>query len=355
MTEFSENIIEWFNKHGRHDLPWQRNPTPYRVWVSEIMLQQTQVATAVPYFQKFMDQFPTVSTLATADLDQVLHLWSGLGYYARARNLHKTAKSIEDEHQGNFPRSIKRLEEFSGVGRSTAGAIAALSMDMHAVILDGNVKRVLTRFHAIEGWTGKTEIQNKLWRIAERHTPKKNIAAYTQAIMDLGATVCTRSNPSCGKCPLSENCSALNTNSIDKFPEKKRKKKLPIKSVVMFIFQNESGEVYLEKRPPRGVWGSLYSFPENCKEITKASDYSSKHFLLSGYTTLLEPLRHTFSHYHLDIQPQIIAVAKNSYQLAESGGWLWYPLDHSIQVGLAAPVKKLLTVLALNMHKEEKL
>ena len=309
------------------------------------MLQQTQVMTVIPYFHEFMERFPTVEALAIADLDQVLHLWSGLGYYARARNLHRTAISIVDDYHGKFPNSVDELGKLPGIGRSTAGAIAALSMNISAPILDGNVKRVLTRFYAIQGWTEQTDVKKQLWRIAENNTPQKDVSAYTQAIMDLGAMVCKRSNPSCGKCPLMHDCSAYNTCSICKFPGKKPKKKIPVKSIAMYIFLNEADEVYLEKRPPNGIWGSLYSFPEQSSNQKGTEEYSSNHFQQSKYKKPLKPLRHTFSHYHLDIKPQLIAVKKKTNKVAETENWLWYPLDHSVEVGLATPVKRLLTTL----------
>lgn len=339
MNNFSDKVLAWFNQHGRHDLPWQKNPTPYRVWVSEIMLQQTQVATVIPYYQRFMERFPSIEALAQADIDQVLHLWTGLGYYARARNLHKAAKCLVTEHKGQFPESAEELENLPGIGRSTAGAIAALSMNIRATILDGNVKRVLTRFNGVEGWPEQVRVKNALWEIAEQLTPQKNIAAYTQAMMDLGATVCTRSKPLCSECPLSTNCDALASDRIASIPGKKPKKQLPVNSVTMYIFQNESGEVYLEKRPVNGIWGSLYSFPENEGNAINS-------FALTRKRKSLDRLRHTFSHYHLDIQPELITVKKNANAIAESDRWLWYPLDHSLEVGLAAPVKKLLTNLA---------
>lgn len=346
MTDFSDNILQWFEQHGRHDLPWQKNPTPYRVWISEIMLQQTQVATVIPYFRRFMERFPTVEDLANAKTDQVLHLWTGLGYYARARNLHKAAHCVVSDYGGEFPHSVEALENLPGIGRSTAGAIAALSMNIRAPILDGNVKRVLTRFHSVEGWPEQTAVKNKLWQIAEESTPEKKVAAYTQAIMDLGATVCSRSSPLCDECPLNKKCSAFNSDNVEQFPGKKPRKQIPVKSVVMFIFQNELGEIYLEKRPPQGIWGSLYSFPERAKEYSEIENVSVSSFSLSDQRKPLEPLRHTFSHYHLDIEPQLIAVKKNSNEIAESDRWLWYPLDHSLEVGLAAPVKKLLSNLS---------
>ena len=340
---FSSKVLRWFDSHGRHDLPWQKNPTSYRVWVSEIMLQQTQVATVIPYYQRFTEKFPSVESLAAADNDQVLHLWTGLGYYARARNLHKTAEILQSTSDGNFPNTVTGLMKLPGIGQSTAGAIAALSMNVHATILDGNVKRVLTRCFAIAGWPEQGKVKKQLWKIAESLTPKERVKDYTQAIMDLGAIVCTRSNPACSSCPLNKNCIALNEGSISEYPGKKPRKSLPVKSVVMFVIQNSIGEVLLEKRPPSGVWGSLYSFPESKspEELPQLNNLVIKR----GKHEVLSPLRHTFSHYHLDIQPVHLSATQKTNSVADSNRWLWYSLDHSVEVGLAAPVKKLLSAL----------
>ncbi len=343
MTSFSDKVLHWFSAQGRHDLPWQQDPSPYRVWISEIMLQQTQVATVIPYYQRFMQRFPSVEALATADTDRVLHLWTGLGHYARARNLHKTATHMEQEQGGEFPASVENLQQLAGIGRPTAGAIAALSMHIHAPILDGNVKRVLTRFHAIEGWPEQTRIKNQLWEIAEQLTPLARVADYTQAMMDLGATVCTRSAPSCECCPLQSDCKAFNEDCIANHPGKKPRKTLPVKSVAMFILQNEAGEVLLEKRPPEGIWGSLYSLPEGPID---SQPVSLGHLQITNDgQKQLDPLRHTFSHYHLDISPIRMQARQKVDGIADSNRWLWYPLDHSLEVGLAAPVKKLLSQL----------
>ena len=266
---FSTTVLDWFQHNGRKDLPWQQNPTPYRVWISEIMLQQTQVQTVIPYYQRFMARYPDVTSLAAAPIDQVLHLWTGLGYYARARNLHKAAQQVVESFGGEFPESLESLESLPGIGRSTAGAIAALAMQLKAPILDGNVKRVLTRYFAIAGYPESSTIKKQLWEIAETllpQDPEKNIAPYTQAMMDLGATLCTRSNPACDRCPLAENCEALRTNAIASYPGKKPKKALPVREVNMFIVRNTAGEVLLEKRPDSGIWGGLYSLPEQESE-----------------------------------------------------------------------------------------
>lgn len=344
-STFASRLLRWFDHHGRHDLPWQDNPTPYRVWVSEIMLQQTQVSTVIPYYLRFMQRFPDVATLARADTDQVLHLWTGLGYYARARNLHKAAQTIRDKFAGELPTSVEQLQTLAGIGQSTAGAIAALSLGVRAPILDGNVKRVLTRFHAIADYPEQTAVKQRLWEIAESLTPKKRFSEFTQAIMDLGATVCTRSSRRCTECPLQTDCKALRSNSIASYPGKKPRKILPVKSVTMFILQNNRAEVLLEKRPARGIWGSLYSLPE--AEDANAPQLTSIHHIVlpTKNREALKQFRHSFSHYHLDINPVRIKVGAQDSIIADSNRWLWYPLDHSLEVGLAAPVKKLLSSL----------
>lgn len=343
---FAKQLLHWFDKNGRHDLPWQIDRTPYRIWVSEIMLQQTQVSTVIPYFERFMDRFATVEELAAAQTDQVLHLWTGLGYYARARNLHKAAKVIVQTNGGSFPITVEGLMKLDGIGPSTAGAIAAISMGIRATILDGNVKRVLARYECVAGWPEQSSVKKQLWKIAESFTPQDRVDEYTQAIMDLGATVCTRTNPSCSDCPFQLSCCGNQQDRISEFPGKKAKKTLPIKSVAMFILQNEFGEVLLEKRPPTGIWGSLYSLPESAKpnaapKLVGGSVVNG----VNNESEELEKIRHTFSHYHLDITPVRIQAIKLD-ETAETKRWLWYPLDHSLEVGLAAPVKKLLTNLA---------
>jgi len=340
---FAGQVLHWFDQHGRKDLPWQQNPSPYRVWVSEIMLQQTQVATVIFYYQRFMARFPTVADLAAADEDQVLHLWTGLGYYARARNLHKAAKQLVSEFAGAFPESVESLESLPGIGRSTAGAIAALAMNIRAPILDGNVKRVLTRYLAVEGWPEQTAIKKQLWEVADTLTPEARVADYTQAMMDLGATVCTRSRPACDSCPLRADCLAHGQGLTDQIPGKKPRKTLPVKTTAMLIFRDADNRVLLEKRPPSGIWGSLFSFPET-EEVGSES--------IPGFLSVapqqhdpMPALRHTFSHYHLDIQPLLFTIPDTTELVADSDRWLWYPLDHSLQVGLAAPVKKLMSRL----------
>ncbi|HWV14545.1 MAG TPA: A/G-specific adenine glycosylase [Cellvibrio sp.] len=342
-NKFSQPVLKWFDKHGRKHLPWQQQITPYRVWLSEIMLQQTQVTTVIPYFERFVAKFPDVQSLAAAPVDQVLHLWTGLGYYARARNLHKCAQAVVADYAGEFPSSVDELSELSGIGRSTAGAIVSIAFQKRAAILDGNVKRVLARYHAIEGWPGQNDTLNQLWEIAEQHTPNKRSNDYTQAMMDMGATLCTRSKPACERCPLQSGCLAYAQGEQSRYPGKKPKKDLPQKSVQLLMLRNPNGEILLLQRPPQGIWGGLWSFPELDIEAD-AQIYAADHFgkIISSETW--NSYRHTFSHYHLDITPVLLQLAKTP-RLIASGGSHWYNLHQPEALGLAAPVKKLLEKL----------
>lgn len=343
---FSSALLSWFDQYGRKHLPWQQQRTPYRVWVSEIMLQQTQVNTVIPYYERFIQRFPDVQALAAADADAVLHLWTGLGYYARARNLQKTAQRIVAEYGGVFPDSVDALSELSGIGRSTAGAIRALGAGKHAVILDGNVKRVLCRVHCVEGAPDQPKVQQQLWKLAEQHTPVERCADYTQAIMDLGATLCARTKPACGLCPLNAICEAHLSNRTSEFPNKKATRTVPVKSTYMLIFHNQDAQqVLLEKRPPQGIWGGLWSFPET--DDIASFDGALNGQLLSSPDAARQwsPLRHTFSHYHLDITPVVIPLDRAHVSIMENERWHWYDLRSPPELGLAAPVKKLLEKL----------
>ncbi|MFK0571548.1 A/G-specific adenine glycosylase [Endozoicomonas sp.] len=350
---FSQKLLDWFDNHGRKHLPWQQNKTPYRVWISEIMLQQTQVTTVIPYFLKFMERFPEVTDLATAHEDEVLHYWSGLGYYSRARNLHKAAKKVVEHFSGEFPRSVEQLMELSGIGRSTAGAIASISMGIRAPIMDGNVKRVLTRYFAIHGWSGQTRVANELWEIADKLTPENRVGDYSQVMMDLGATVCKRSKPACHVCPLEDNCIAHKTGQEKLFPESKPKKNKPERSTVMLMVVNQYGEVLLEKRPPTGIWGGLWSFPE----ISDPDQITEETFEKTGLTLnncdFWQSFRHTFSHYHLDITPALTFVeypGQNAApEIKDSDAYCWFALNQPPELGLAAPVKKLLQKVELTL------
>ncbi len=339
---FSKAVLGWFDEHGRHDLPWQQDKTPYRVWVSEIMLQQTQVATVIPYYHRFMESFPDVQALASASADEVLHHWTGLGYYARARNLHKCAQTIVSDYAGVFPKDREQLEALSGIGRSTAGAIASISMGMNTAILDGNVKRVLSRFHAVEGWPGNKKISDAMWLIAESYTPRKRTGDYTQAMMDLGATLCTRSKPQCEICPLMPQCQAYEEGRVKEFPNSKPKKDKPIKSTRMLIIEHD-GEVLLRQQPSTGLWGGLWIFPQQALE-----DVALEHPQLNNCQIAQvkegEAFRHTFSHFHLVIHPLHVSLKTKVEQVGEAK-ILWYNLKQPASVGLAAPVKKLLDAL----------
>ena len=338
---FSARVLAWFADHGRKDLPWQRQRTPYRVWVSEIMLQQTQVATVIPYFEAFMARFPQLADLSAAPLDDVLRLWSGLGYYARARNLHRAAQQVQTQHGGAFPDDFAAVLALPGVGRSTAGAILSLARGQHHAILDGNVKRVLARYFALEGWPGETAVADELWHHAERLTPQHNVADYNQAMMDLGAGVCTRSRPRCARCPLNAGCTAHAEGREADFPGKKPKKTLPVRATQMLLLCNVRGELLLQRRPPSGIWGGLLSFPEVPTNMDVASWCSSRLGMNIRETTRWNNLRHTFSHFHLDILPVLASIESHTNCVMDGDEWLWYKQD-SPQGGLPSPVARLI-------------
>ena len=344
IETFAKRLLAWHKRHGRHDLPWQRDPTPYRVWVSEIMLQQTQVTTVIPYYERFLKRFPVLKRLAAASGDEVLHLWTGLGYYARARNLQKAAQRIVAEHRGRFPLDFAAVAELPGIGRSTAGAILALSTGQRHAILDGNVKRVLTRHGAVAGWPGDKQVETKLWALAEAYTPRKQVAAYTQAIMDLGATLCTRSKPRCTECPVARDCRAHAEGRESRYPAPRPRKALPVKRVRMLLLRH--GEtVLLRQRPPAGIWGGLWGFPEIAADADPR-DWLRQHLGLRAERVLHRPLlRHSFSHYHLDIEPVELVLPEGTVRAADVAGERWYELDAPPRLGLAAPVKRLLQSL----------
>ena len=340
---FSQKLLLWFSQHGRHDLPWQQNRTLYRVWVSEIMLQQTQVATVIPYFERFMSRFPSIQTLADASLDEVLHLWTGLGYYARARNLHKAAQIIRDGYANQFPEEFEFVLALPGIGRSTAGAILAQALGQQHVILDGNVKRVLTRLYAIEGWPGKKDIENQLWTLAESLTPEKQLADYTQAIMDLGATACAR-KPNCPACPVIDLCMAHQQNNVSDYPTPKKRKALPVKTTHMLVLKNKAGDILLQQRPPSGIWGGLWSLPEYSENSTdNIHKWCEQYLGLRIDNIKSQPLfRHTFSHFHLDITPVSCRVKSPANHVMEATNRVWYNTQRPESLGLPAPVLKIL-------------
>ncbi|GAB2669227.1 A/G-specific adenine glycosylase [Vibrio panuliri] len=350
MTPFAQAIITWYDAYGRKNLPWQQNKTAYSVWLSEIMLQQTQVATVIPYYQRFLERFPTVIELANAEQDEVLHLWTGLGYYARARNLHKAAKIVANEYHGEFPTDIEQLNALPGIGRSTAAAILSSVYKQPHAILDGNVKRTLARSFAVDGWPGQKKVENQLWEYAQQHTPKNDTDKYNQAMMDMGAMVCTRSRPKCGLCPVENLCAAKAQGNPLDYPGKKPKKDKPIKQT-WFVMLHYNGQVWLEQRPPAGIWGGLYCFPENSTADID-EQLASRHINTNSIkrTQQLIAFRHTFSHYHLDITPILLDLSNQPDAVMEASKGLWYNLSQPKEVGLAAPVKQLLESLPFELQ-----
>jgi len=342
---FTHRVLEWFARAGRKGLPWQGGGDPYPVWVSEIMLQQTQVATVIPYYRRFMQHFPDLLSLADAPRDQVLHHWSGLGYYARARNLHRAAQAIRDEHGGCFPRKLAQLQALPGIGRSTAGAILSLAFGQPHAILDGNVKRVLARHFAVEGWPGQAAVQRQLWALAERHTPDRQAAAYNQAMMDLGSLVCRRARPDCHACPLQGSCQALAEGRVEELPSPRPRRALPRRRSRLLVVRDRAGAVLLEKRPPAGIWGGLWSLPE-CPADRDPADWCRRHFSLeAGPIRELTHRRHGFSHFHLEIVPLEMRVNNPSNSVMDAAAMVWYNLANPDALGLAAPVSRILAEL----------
>lgn len=340
---FSDALLDWYEKHGRKDLPWQQSVTPYRVWVSEIMLQQTQVSTVIPYFVRFMEKFPDIAALATATLDEVLPYWAGLGYYARGRNLHKSAQIIYNEHNGELPEDLEQLQKLPGIGRSTAGAIMALAFHRRHAILDGNVKRVLCRFYAVNDWPGKPQVEKQLWQKAEALLPDKNLAKYTQAQMDLGATLCTRSRPDCQRCPLQSQCLAFAQNAVADYPRPRAKKTLPVKLVKWLVVENTQQEILLMKRPDTGIWGGLWCFPE----FTDADMDSvcQRLQLPMSATVSLTAFQHSFSHFKLTIQPIKMGIEHGATVIADKPDRIWVKISDAEKLALPAAVRTLLRQL----------
>ncbi len=347
ITDFAPRLLAWYDRHGRRGLPWQGKRDAYAVWVAEIMLQQTQVGTVIPYYQRFIGAFPDVEALAAAELDQVLHLWSGLGYYARARNLHCAARRIRAEHGGVFPDRLETVMALPGIGRSTAGAILAQAFDQRHPILDGNVKRVLCRLYAIEGWPGHSAVQKRLWRLAEHHTPGERVGDYTQAIMDLGATLCRRGDPSCAVCPFSGDCLAFRRGLARELPVPKPRRALPRRSALFLVILDESGRILLERRPPSGIWGGLWSLPE-CEERVEPVEWCRRAL---GYEAepgpVLSPFVHTFSHFQLKIEPVVLRLTggESANAVMDARPLLWYNRRQPPACGIAAPVRRLLEQL----------
>jgi A/G-specific adenine glycosylase len=345
--EFSERLLAWFDVHGRHSLPWQQHPTPYRVWVSEVMLQQTQVATVIPYYQRFMQRFASVEALAAAPADEVMHLWTGLGYYARARNLLACARAVVARHGGVFPLDLEAMTALPGIGRSTAGAILALAHGQRHPILDGNVKRVLARVFGIGGDPGSAAVNATLWATADACTPETRVAAYTQAIMDLGATTCARSRPACTVCPMNTLCVAAREGRQAELPGRKPRRVRPAREAILIIAETGhegARSVLVERRPSPGIWGGLWSPPQFDTEEAALAWCARELGEVNGMRETLAPIEHAFTHFDLRLQP-IRVVCTPGNAVREGEGRLWYSLAAPPRVGLPQPIRQLLARL----------
>lgn len=346
MQSFAERLIQWQRSHGRHNLPWQ-GADAYRVWLSEVMLQQTQVATVIPYYQRFVASFPDVNSLAAAGSEQVLTHWSGLGYYARGRNLHRAAQIIVEQHQGKFPQRFEQIVELPGIGRSTAAAICALAYHENRAILDGNVKRVLARWRGIAGWTGDKKVEAQLWQLAEcllphpaRETSKSAIAIYTQALMDMGATLCTRGKPQCTACPLHSDCVAFNEHRVAELPTPRPRKTVPEKHATFLLLQHDN-DILLEQRPPQGIWGGLLCPPQIDDGNGVVEDYLQRSGLQVADRIDLQEFSHTFTHFKLHISPVLMRVKAKAHQVQQAGN-IWLDIDEALRAAIPAPVRKML-------------
>jgi A/G-specific adenine glycosylase len=350
LESFAPRLIAWQREHGRHDLPWQNTRDAYRIWLSEIMLQQTQVSTVIPYYARFLERFPTVEALAAAPLDDVMALWAGLGYYTRARNLHRCAQVVAQEHGGRFPSTVDGLAALPGIGRSTAAAIASFAFGARATILDGNVKRVLARVFGVEGFPGEKRVENAMWTLAESIVPgaaagDADVSAYTQGLMDLGATLCGRGKPDCARCPFAADCVANTTGRQRELPAARPKKTVPTRRTWMLVLL-DGDTVMLEKRPPTGIWGGLWSLPEAAGEAALAERAQS--FGGAGKASPLAPLSHTFTHFKLDIEPRVVELARDASSRPTAalelndGETAWVALRDLDAFGVPAPVRKLL-------------
>jgi A/G-specific adenine glycosylase len=342
MAPVAPRLLAWFDAHGRQDLPWQLERTPYTVWVSEIMLQQTQVGTVIPFYVRFMQRFPTIAVLAAAPLDDVLALWAGLGYYARARNLSRAARVVVAEHGGELPAEFAALHALPGIGRSTAGAILAQALGARWPILVGNVKRVLARYHAVAGWPGAPAVSNELWLLAETHTPHERVADYTQAIMDLGATLCTRARPACTVCPLASDCAAARAGTQASYPAPRPKRERAQREVAVLVVRDPDGRVLLERRPARGIWGGLYSLPELPAEDSPREWCARMLGAAVVVERVLATIEHAFTHFDLDLSPRLLELAAAPSAVMDRDDWHWCRPGAKLDVGVPAPVAALL-------------
>jgi A/G-specific adenine glycosylase len=351
MGQIADRLLPWFDLHGRKHLPWQQNVDGYRVWLSEIMLQQTQVSTVIPYFERFIRTFPDIVSLADAELDQVLALWSGLGYYARARNLHRAAIQVRDEHAGRFPQDYESLLTLPGIGRSTAGAILSLAYGQRAAILDGNVKRVLARVYRVQGWPGQSATLKKLWYYAEAETPGQGAGAYNQAMMDLGATLCTRSKPRCEDCPLVEFCQAYQFSDQADFPQSRPRQRRRTRQCWMLLHRS-GDQLLLEQRPASGIWGGLYSLPE-LDDLAQLEEWQTRNLGVVSPPVQTEKnyLLHKFSHFDLQVSLALIDIERGvtmASRVAESAGRFWIGKDEIETCPLPAPVRTILRTQSLD-------
>jgi A/G-specific adenine glycosylase len=337
IARFAPLLLQWFAGNGRQDLPWQRDPSPYRVWISEIMLQQTQVAAVIPYFEAFTRRFPDVQSLAEAKLDEVLHLWSGLGYYARARNLHRAAQAVMSLYQGIFPRDLESVMALPGIGRSTAGAILALSSGERHPILDGNVKRVLARQFGVEGYPGESAVDARLWSLADACTPHTQVAAYTQAIMDLGATVCTRSRPACLLCPVNRTCVARAANREHLLPTPRPRAVRPRREAWLIVAMRGGHKVLLERRPPSGIWGGLWGLPE-FPTRAHALQWCREHLSGAAQPEPARPVQHAFSHFEYQMHPLVVHCLGRAEMLRDDDRYRWYDAREPARIGLPKPI-----------------
>ncbi|MBL0122721.1 MAG: A/G-specific adenine glycosylase [Betaproteobacteria bacterium] len=340
MSAFAKKITAWQLREGRHGLPWQETRDAYRIWLSEIMLQQTQVAAVIPYYERFLSRFPDVLALACADVDDVMQLWAGLGYYARARNLHRAARQIAEFHEGNFPEDFEEILALPGVGRSTAAAISAFAFGKCRPILDGNVKRVFSRHFGVEGDVRSRPVEDALWLIAEKKLPKAEIESYTQGLMDLGATICTRTQPTCLLCPVRRSCVAFNEGRIEELPAKGEKRETPHRQTRMLVILSR-GEVLLERRPPTGIWGGLWCLPELPVEQDVFEVLHTRYALKGRTVRELDRVEHGFTHYSLSIFPVEIAVTGIAIRAMEPG-LMWVNLEEATGAAIPAPVKRIL-------------
>jgi len=341
-SRFAPVLLEWFDASGRKDLPWQREPTPYRVWVSEIMLQQTQVATVIPYYERFMARFPDVQALGGAKLDEVLHLWSGLGYYARARNLRRAARQIVSRHGGEFPARFEDVLALPGIGRSTAGAILALSRNERHAILDGNVKRVLARCFGVEGHSGEAAVEARLWQLSDACTPLLRAADYTQAVMDLGATVCSRARPACLLCPVSGDCYARQHNMQDRLPMPRRRAARPVREAWLVVAMRGGHKVLIERRPPAGIWGGMWGLPE-FPTHAHAEQWCREQLAGAAAPRRAAVLEHAFSHFDYRMRPLVVHCLGKSAALRDDARFRWYDPRQPALVGLPKPVATLIS------------